>query len=67
MSALLQHISHFNQLKAVHVEETYIVVDANTMSVTKGRHKVQEAFESLASADSRFKKIPFYVGGPHVR
>lgn len=66
MSALLQHISHFNQLKAVHVEETYIVVDANTMSVTKGRHKVQEAFESLASADSRFKKIPFYVEEEYI-
>lgn len=66
MSSLLHHISHFSQLKALHVDETHIVVDANTFSVTKGRNKVNEAFQSLASSESRFKNIPFYIEEEYI-
>ncbi|CDR97363.1 DNA polymerase family B, exonuclease domain containing protein, putative [Babesia bigemina] len=61
LASLLQHVEHFHQLRAVHVSQSYVVVDTNTLSVTKGRNRVHEAFDNLGSGDSRFRNIPFYL------
>ncbi|ORM39971.1 DNA polymerase epsilon catalytic subunit A [Babesia sp. Xinjiang] len=66
LSSLLQQVESSYQLRTVYVTQTYVVVDTNTLSVTKGRHRVHEAFDNLGSNDPRFRNIPFYVEEEYV-
>ncbi|GFE53498.1 DNA polymerase catalytic subunit [Babesia ovis] len=66
LSMLLHYVDQKYQLHTVYVTPTYVVVDTNMLSVTKGRDRVNEAFDNLGANDSRFRNIPFYIEEEYV-
>ncbi|EDO08465.1 DNA polymerase B exonuclease domain family protein [Babesia bovis T2Bo] len=66
ISSFLNYIESRHHLRTVYVTQTYVVVDADVLSVTKGRHKVHVALEAMGKSDSRFRNIPFYIDEEYV-
>ncbi|UKK02958.2 DNA polymerase epsilon catalytic subunit [Theileria orientalis] len=66
LKKLVKHISVNHKLTTIHMDPTYMVIESDCISVTKGRTRVEEALIDLASTQSKFKNIPFRVEEEYV-
>ncbi|XP_953446.1 DNA polymerase epsilon (catalytic subunit), putative [Theileria annulata] len=63
---LMKQLLIKHKLKTIHVDPTYIIVQSDCISITKGRTRIEEALNDLASNQSKFKNTPFYVEEEYV-